>query len=112
MDRSGATLLLRSGFPENPIGADDDPQLAPLALYPVPGRVLIAPSWLNREEDTARMEKVVSSLVQEGSTFVYVAPSDYGAPSTWLLDRLRGERYRSSRLGPFKGMTVIKFAPQ
>ena len=111
MRRSGATLLLRSGFPESPARVADDPLLAPLALYPVPGNVQIAPCGL-KKEDAARMDELVSGLLRQRSTFLYVSPSDYAPPSNWLLRRLSTEPYLSSSLGTFRGITAIKFEPR
>jgi mannosyltransferase len=52
MVRTGATLLLRSGFPEMPLAGGreessaDDPLMAPLAMYPVAGKAVLIPCWL------------------------------------------------------------------
>jgi len=111
MHRTGSTLLLRSGFPEAPAGITDDPLLAPLALYPVAGTVRIASCWVN-DADTARMEELVSRLVKDGAPFLYISPSDYQPPATWLLGRLSRAPYDSSSLGAFQGITAIKFDPR
>jgi hypothetical protein len=111
MHRTGSALLLRSGFPEAPAGITDDPLLAPLALYPVAGTVRIASCWVN-DADTARMEELVSRLVKDGAPFLYISPSDYQPPATWLLGRLSRAPYDSSSLGAFQGITAIKFDPR
>jgi len=111
MQSTDATLLLRSGFPEGPAGIADDPLLAPLALYPVPGKVRIAPCWVD-DAGAARMEVLVSRLVQDRAPFLYISPSDYQPPAAWLLARLSREPYRSSSLGAFQGIIAISFNPR
>ncbi len=116
--RSDYTLLLRSGFPERPfngLGANptlDEPLMAPLAMYPVPGHVELAPCWLE-EADRRRLEEIVSGLVLRRAGFVFVSPNNQGPPTdAWLLGRISGENYRVSSLGDFAGITAIVFEPR
>jgi mannosyltransferase len=117
MQRSDATLLLRSGFPETPMealgdgSAIEEPLMAPLAMYPVSGKVVMAPCWLD-EADRVRLEEVVSRLLLHRAKFLYISPSDAPLTSIWLLGRVSGVGYRSSRLGDFEGMTAIQFTPE
>jgi hypothetical protein len=116
--RADYTLLLRSGFPERPLdgmGANptlEDPLMAPLAMYPVPGRVELVPCWLEAA-DRRRLEEIVSGLVFRRAGFVFVSPNNQGPPTdAWLLGRISGENYRTSSLGDFAGMTAIVFEPR
>ena len=116
--RSHYTLLLRSGFPERPFHGPgeaptlDEPLMAPLAMYPWPGRVELAPCWLE-EADRRRLEEIVSSHVSRHAGFVFVTPNNQGPPTdAWLLGRLSGENYRVSSLGDFAGITALVFEPR
>jgi hypothetical protein len=117
MQSSNATLLLRSGFPELPINGpgkrspSEEPLMAPLAMYPVSGRVLMAPCWLD-DADRARLEKVVSALLPQRAKLLYISPSDFPYTSVWLQGRLSGAGYRSSSLGDFQGITAMQFVPE
>jgi hypothetical protein len=115
--RSDYTLLLRSGFPERPINGLgtkstlDDPLMAPIAMYPVPGRAEPAPCWL-KEADRKRWEGIVSSLVLRRAGFMFVSPNDWPMADIWLLGRMSGENYRISSLGDFAGITARVFEPR
>jgi hypothetical protein len=114
--RSDYTLLLRSGFPERPInglGAKstlEDPLMAPLAMYPVPGHAERVPCWL-KEADRIKWEGIVSSLVLRRAGFIFVSPNDWPLADAWLLGRVSGEGYRISSLGDFAGITTRVFEP-
>jgi hypothetical protein len=113
---SAYTLLLRSGFPERPLAGPgtnsrlEGPLMAPLAMYPVPGRVELAPCWLEGT-DRRRWEEIVSGLILRRAGFVFVSPSEGPPSGMWLLGRMSGENYRVSSLGAFAGITAIVFAP-
>ena len=113
---SDYTLLLRSGLPERLLagpGANsrlEGPLMAPLAMYPVPGRVELAPFWLE-SADLRRWEEIVSGLILRRAGFVFVSPSEGPPSGMWLLGRMSGENYRVSSLGAFEGITAIVFAP-
>ena len=117
MQSSKATLLLRSGFPElsingsGKLSAIEEPLMAPLAMYPVSGRVLIAPCWLD-EADRVRLEKVVSAVLPQRGKLLGISPSDFPYTSVWLQGRLSGAGYRWSSLGDFQGITAMQFAPE
>ena len=78
--RSDYPLLLRSGFPERPNNgwgmksAMEDPLMAPLAMYPVPGRAELVPCWL-KKADRNQWEGIVSGLVLRRAGFVFISPS-------------------------------------
>jgi hypothetical protein len=116
MAQTGATLLLRSGFPEMPLvgvgeSSMDDPLMAPLAMYPVAGKAVLVPCWL-QDADRRRLEEIVSGLVDRRSPFVFVSPNNGPPTDVWLLGRVSGQTYRVANLGSFAGMTVIGFLPR
>ena len=117
MVRTGATLLLRSGFPERPLvgvgeeSSANDPLMAPLAMYPVAGKAVLVPPSL-KDADRRRLEEVVSGLVARRSPFVFVSPMNGPPTEEWLLGRMSGQPYRVSSLGNFLGMTAIGFLPR
>jgi hypothetical protein len=115
--QSGATLLVRSGFPEMPIqpagrySAIEDPLMAPLAMYLVPGKPVLIPCWLG-DADRRRLEEIVSGLVVRRAAFIFISPNDGPPTGIWLLGRLSGEEYRAWSLGDFAGMSAMIFVPQ
>lgn len=108
------TLLLRSGFPEKAsdrVGDPlEDPLMAPLAMYPVTGRVERVPFGLETA-DRRRWEEMVSGLVLRRAEFVLVSSGEASPAGTWLLGRMSGENYRVSGLGGFAGITAMVFEP-
>jgi mannosyltransferase len=114
--RSDDTLLLRSGFQERPLkglgtkSSLESPLMAPLAMYPVPGRAEAVPYWLENA-DRRRWEAIVSGLVVRRAGFVFVSPKEGPPADAWLQGRISSENYRVSNLGNFAGITAIVFEP-
>jgi len=103
------TGLIETAKPTWDVELDrDSPLLAPLAKYPVPGRILLVPSGLN-EPSVRYMNDLSSKLLDSSAEFVYLT-RDLGDPfEAWLSGRFSGRGFTVRKLGHADGVSVFLF---
>ncbi len=115
--RSGASLLLRSGFPEPPLNAratdpaNSEPGAGPVAMYPFPGSVFLLPSALH-QPDRMRLDEIVSGLLARRAPFVFVSLGKESPAFVWLQGRLSGAAYDILDMGGYDGLTAARCRPR
>jgi mannosyltransferase len=86
----------------------DDPLLAPVSKYPVPGRVLLAPYQL--DEPSARyLDDLSTNILEPAGQFVLVVKKNQDYLKLWALGRFSGRGYEATELGRPEGITVMLF---
>ena len=103
--------LPSTGNPKANLFTDpDSPLLSPLSKYPIPGRFVIAPYWLD-QVGIAYLEKVGSAILEPSLQFVYITRfkghDDQFKP--WLTGYLAGKGFTATALYISDAMSATLF---
>jgi mannosyltransferase len=86
----------------------DSPLLCPLSKYPMPGRIVLVPVGLDRD-NIRYMEDVSSKVLEPASQFVLVTRDQGDVFTPWLMGRFSREGFVASKLGHADGVTATLF---
>jgi hypothetical protein len=111
-----SVLMVRAAFNESRYDSSlgstvsGNPNLAPLAMYPVDHKVELAPFGLTPPE-RERLEEVASDVLRRHTTLLFVNRPSGPAVDQWLLGRFSGTKYRIDGVGGFAGLELLLFHP-
>lgn len=107
-------VLVRTGLIESakpPWKVDinpDNPLLAPLSRYPIPGRIIMVPSGLN--QDSVRyMNDVSSQILMSSGRFLYLRRDVGDEFLPWLSGYFSSRGFVITKLGHADGVSVFEF---
>jgi mannosyltransferase len=86
----------------------DSPLLCPLSKYPMPGRIVLVPVGLDRD-NIRYMEEVSSRMLEPANQFVLVTRDQGDVFTPWLMGRFSHEGFVASKLGHADGVTATLF---